>query len=1314
MKLKKSYILLIVMSIFLLISIGSACASENITDDGDIGLADDEGESVVLSDTSDTVENVPDDTQKANTTIETENDTYKFAHDGDKNISVEVKSNKSNIDVNKKDLTVLEGNKTINFEYNNTIIAIKDTLSVGNHTLAINYLGSANYTNSSKIITVQIFGNNTIETETSVVCDGKNIEIPVKVFDGVEYVEMIKTNFNLTLVYTNETGNISNIPINDFDIIDGKIKFTTPAQLIAASLIIDYANATEPKTVGIKVATEIKAEVAKDQFKSEEIKNISITLKDGQGNLINISKNDLNVLENGKPVAFTYNNTNITITSISEGAHNLTIVYKGNESYNESSTNVTLNVYGKNQIKVPEYVVTSGDVVEIPITIFNGLENITINGNNLTLNLTYTNETGNVTSKIITDAYNDGKISFNVNGLALNKASLTIDYIDTTGAKTVKINLATNVTATPDEEKYRFNETNNITVKVLDNTGNAINVTKADLRVFDNGKEITDFTYNNQSILNVKLAEGVHNLTITYKGDETFNSSSIIILQKVSGDIKFNPDKTVVMGNYTVVTITVNLNDGADPVDIKSDKINVTVYYKKGNQTLNETMPVTINGQNISFKFPEDFDSAYATISYAVNNLTANTTIKVNTEITASDLQKADSEVKNFTIEVKGTNGHAINVTKDNIKVFNGAKALNIDVNNSVITIKDALTFGVYNLTIKYLGEDTYLASNKTIALTVYGINTTASANINSTKKGEIKVGINNGTDLITITKNQLNLTVTYKVGNDTFNITVTEYDINNGTLTFTLENGNFTTATLTIKYLNATKEVKLNRIYNAIFKPVNLYADYQDGNFTFLVIDADDGNPLVNKSVTIAGKGVQLFWKNGNSYSTQTTIKTDENGILTLVNENFYPGLEIATIMYAPNGDYNLSLTGAGDLKGSNTTTITIGTIAVNIVVEKYEEYYGSEKKVTITVTNAKTGKTVSGVYILINITGATLSTPRQLTNENGTIQLGVSVLPTGTYKMSLESNDTKLNHSTGSGSFTLKKIPVVITGKDVTIQYNTGTTYTIKVTKDGKGVDGVYVFVRLYSTAKKYKDYIFQTDKNGKLSFSASLAVGKHKIIVTSADTRYDAKQITKTITVKKAKAKISAKKVKTYYKSGKTFNMKLINSKNKKPIYDAKINFKFYNTKNRVFTASSRTALNGQIKLLLDGLKPDTYKVVITGADNKNFEAKKVTTKLVIKKAPAKISAKKLTAKKGAKKYLKIKVKNKKTKKMIAKVKVKVKVYTGKKAKTYKVKTNAKGVAKLSVKKLKVGKHKVVITSGDKYVTAKKAKTTIKIKK
>ena len=62
----------------------------------------------------------------------------------------------------------------------------------------------------------------------------------------------------------------------------------------------------------------------------------------------------------------------------------------------------------------------------------------------------------------------------------------------------------------------------------------------------------------------------------------------------------------------------------------------------------------------------------------------------------------------------------------------------------------------------------------------------------------------------------------------------------------------------------------------------------------------------------------------------------------------------------------------------------------------------------------------------------------------------------------------------------------------------------------------------------------------------------------------------------------------------------------------------------------------------------------------------------------------------------------------------VKVKIKVYTGKKAKTYAAKSNAKGIAKLLTKKLKVGKHKVIVTSANKYCVAKKAKSTIKITK
>ena len=320
------------------------------------------------------------------------------------------------------------------------------------------------------------------------------------------------------------------------------------------------------------------------------------------------------------------------------------------------------------------------------------------------------------------------------------------------------------------------------------------------------------------------------------------------------------------------------------------------------------------------------------------------------------------------------------------------------------------------------------------------------------------------------------------------------------------------------------------------------------------------------------------------------------------------------------------------------------------------------------------------------------------------------------GTYTIKGDvSNTTNYNAAKGSGDAIIKKIPTTINAKDVTVEFNTGTTSKITVKdKKGKPVSGMYLLVRLYTTSSKYNDYLFQTNSKGQISFSASLAVGKHKMIVTSADNRYEAKQVTKTITVKKASATIKAPKVTDYYKGAKSFTVKLVNSKNKKAIYDAKLNIKIFISKNRYYNYNGNTGMNGQLKLLLDTLKPGTYKVEVSGADNKNFAAKKVTSKIVLKKAPAKLTPKKLTAKKGAKKYFKVTVKNKKTKKVIKGVKVKIKVYTGKKAKTYTVKTNAKGIAQISVKKLKVGKHKVVVTSANKYVVAKKAKSTIKIKK
>jgi hypothetical protein len=499
-----------------------------------------------------------------------------------------------------------------------------------------------------------------------------------------------------------------------------------------------------------------------------------------------------------------------------------------------------------------------------------------------------------------------------------------------------------------------------------------------------------------------------------------------------------------------------------------------------------------------------------------------------------------------------------------------------------------------------------------------------------------------------------------------------------------------------------------LNRIYNAKIIILNSANEYQNGNFTFRLVDVDDGNaPIKSTKLSLMIKG---------NISVGHSATTDDDGIATFKTSNLYTYTQSFSINNLGVGNHTVELSTEGNIKSTKVTTnLTIYKAHINITIDPYVEYYGSDKKVKITVVNANNGQAVPGAILRLYLPQTTGKYYYFQTNTNGTSEINIQGFVGGTYDITVSNNDTENIYNVSvNGTFTILKIPVTTNAKDVTVYYNTGVTETIKVTRNGKAVSGMYIFVRLYTTSTKYSDYLFQTNSKGEISFSASLSVGKHKIIIASADNRYDFNQATKTITVKKASAKITAKKVTTYYKGGKYFTVKLTNTKNKKPIYDAKLNIKLYISKNRYYNYNGNTGMNGQLKLSLDNLKPGTYKIVISGADSKNFNVKTVTSKIIIKKAPAKLIPKKLTAKKGAKKYFKVTVKNKKTKKVIKGVKVKIKVYTGKKSKTYTAKTNAKGIAKISTAKLKVGKHKVVVTSGNKYVTAKKAKSTIKIKR
>ena len=118
------------MSLFLLVSIGSVCAQDNSTSDA--GILASESNDITLSE---------DAGEKINTTVESEN--VKVNEKDPVEIPVTVKDNNNSIiDIAKGNLTVTEGNKTINFNYNNSKINIIDKLALGNHSLNINYLGN--------------------------------------------------------------------------------------------------------------------------------------------------------------------------------------------------------------------------------------------------------------------------------------------------------------------------------------------------------------------------------------------------------------------------------------------------------------------------------------------------------------------------------------------------------------------------------------------------------------------------------------------------------------------------------------------------------------------------------------------------------------------------------------------------------------------------------------------------------------------------------------------------------------------------------------------------------------------------------------------------------------------------------------------------------------------------------------------------------------------------------------------------------------------------------------------------------------------
>ena len=141
---------------------------------------------------------------------------------------------------------------------------------------------------------------------------------------------------------------------------------------------------------------------------------------------------------------------------------------------------------------------------------------------------------------------------------------------------------------------------------------------------------------------------------------------------------------------------------------------------------------------------------------------------------------------------------------------------------------------------------------------------------------------------------------------------------------------------------------------------------------------------------------------------------------------------------------------------------------------------------------------------------------------------------------------------------------------------------------------------------------------------------------------------------------------------------------------------------------------TDKNGEVtyKVSLDvgqyGLRYECHGVYVWGsADTGSF-------RLNVTKTGTVLNVTKLTTTYNSGKTFNIKVQDKNTKKAVSGVKLSLKVYTGKKYKTYTVTTDKNGLAKFKASTLAIGSHKVVITGSNKNYVISKKESTIKINK
>ena len=589
---------------------------------------------------------------------------------------------------------------------------------------------------------------------------------------------------------------------------------------------------------------------------------------------------------------------------------------------------------------------------------------------------------------------------------------------------------------------------------------------------------VNDIVFGQNAIVNIVLPEDVNDNVIFSVDDvektlvivngkanyavKDLDSGNHMIMVKYEGSDKYTSVNAT--KNIKVAKANASLNVIVNDVDYGNVYVIDTVLTGVNNAKLTENIFVTINNKNYTVEVVNGKGTLLGDkLGAGVYNFSAIWDGNDNYNLTADSgkfkINKINSTVsvgaddirvgENVTVTVSlasDTTGNVI-ISVDN-QVYNVA----IENGSVVKTISD-FKAGIYDVFVKYIGDDNYNSAQNTTKFTVLKISDynmdvavpEAKEGVNSTVVVDLP---EDATGTVTVEIDGENYTANVTKGTAKVNIPglgVGEYNIT------TIYSGN-------AKYVSMTKKGNITVIPNV---DVNLYVDdvvmiYHDGTRLVAKLTDYQGKPIVNASV--------YFTINGKTYAKTT----DDNGAAS-IGLNLDSKVYIATVSYNESEVYS---------KISKNVTVTINP---TIISEDLVKMYQNDTRFYVKFTDS-TGKALDNTTVKFNINGVFYT---KKIGKDGVADLGIMLRP-GEYIL------TAYNPVTGEEKGFNITVKSLIVQSDLTKYYLNASKFQATIyDKNGSLAVGKNVTFNINGVF-----YTKTTDSNGVVSLAINLRPGEYII--------------------------------------------------------------------------------------------------------------------------------------------------------------------------------------------------------------------------